>query len=72
MPRKPPATRCRSPPASSAHAATWEGKEVRFGIPASATFNVSATGTSTGAVDSFTDSYMPLGGADPDVPDAAG
>jgi K+-transporting ATPase ATPase A chain len=43
----------------------WEGKEVRFGIPASATFNVSATGTSTGAVDSFTDSYTPLGGAIP-------
>ncbi len=43
----------------------WEGKEIRFGIPASATFNVSATGTSTGAVDSFTDSYTPLGGAIP-------
>ncbi len=43
----------------------WEGKEVRFGIPASTTFNVSATGTSTGAVDSFTDSYTPLGGAIP-------
>jgi K+-transporting ATPase ATPase A chain len=28
-------------------------------------FNVSATGTSTGAVDSFTDSYMPLGGLVP-------
>jgi K+-transporting ATPase ATPase A chain len=45
----------------------WEGKEVRFGIPASTTFNVSATGTSTGAVDSATDSYMPLGGAIPMV-----
>ncbi len=43
----------------------WEGKEVRFSIPASTTFNVSATGTSTGAVDSFTDSYMPLAGAIP-------
>ncbi|MBU6497081.1 MAG: potassium-transporting ATPase subunit KdpA [Rhodospirillales bacterium] len=43
----------------------WEGKEVRFGIPASTTFNVSATGTSTGAVDSFTDSYTPLGGLVP-------
>jgi K+-transporting ATPase ATPase A chain len=42
-----------------------EGKEVRFGIPASTTFNVSATGTSTGAVDSFTDSYMPLAGSIP-------
>ncbi len=43
----------------------WEGKDVRFGIPASTTFNVAATGTSTGAVDSFTDSYTPLGGAIP-------
>ncbi len=42
-----------------------EGKEMRFGIAPSTTFNVSATGTSTGAVDSFTDSYMPLGGAVP-------
>ena len=42
-----------------------EGKEVRFGMAASTTFNVSATGTSTGAVDSFTDSYMPLAGAVP-------
>jgi K+-transporting ATPase ATPase A chain len=42
-----------------------EGKEVRFGIPLSALFNVSATGTSTGAVNSFTDSYMPLGGLIP-------
>ena len=45
----------------AAHDGNWEGKEVRFGIPASTTFNVSATGTSTGAVDSFTDSYTPLG-----------
>ncbi|MDD2796113.1 potassium-transporting ATPase subunit KdpA [Acidocella sp.] len=43
----------------------WEGKEVRFGIPASTTFNVAATGTSTGAVDSATDSYTPLGGVIP-------
>jgi K+-transporting ATPase ATPase A chain len=49
----------------SAHDGTWEGKEMRFGIPASAAFNVSATGTSTGAVNSFTDSYTPLGGAIP-------
>ncbi len=49
----------------SAHDGNWEGKEVRFGIPASTTFNVSATGTSTGAVDSFTDSYTPLGGLIP-------
>jgi K+-transporting ATPase ATPase A chain len=49
----------------SASDGNMEGKEVRFGIPASTTFNVSATGTSTGAVDSFTDSYMPLAGAIP-------
>ncbi len=49
----------------SASDGNMEGKEVRFGIPASAVFNVSATGTSTGAVDSFTDSYTPLGGAIP-------
>ena len=49
----------------AAHDGNWEGKEVRFGVPASATFNVSATGTSTGAVDSFTDSYTPLAGAIP-------
>jgi K+-transporting ATPase ATPase A chain len=42
-----------------------EGKEVRFGAAASAMFNTSATGTSTGAVNSFTDSYMPLGGLIP-------
>ncbi len=42
-----------------------EGKEVRFGVPLSAVFNVGATGTSCGAVNSFTDSYMPLGGLIP-------
>jgi K+-transporting ATPase ATPase A chain len=42
-----------------------EGKEVRFGSAVSAMFNVSATGTSTGAVDSFTDSFTPLGGLVP-------
>jgi K+-transporting ATPase ATPase A chain len=42
-----------------------EGKDVRFGVALSALFNTSATGTSTGAVDSFTDSYMPLGGLVP-------
>ena len=49
----------------SAAPGNMEGKEVRFGIAASTTFNVSATGTSTGAVNSFTDSYMPLAGAVP-------
>ena len=42
-----------------------EGKDVRFGVALSSAFNTSATGTSTGAVDSFTDSYMPLGGLVP-------
>jgi K+-transporting ATPase ATPase A chain len=38
-----------------------EGKETRFGIPASVLFGVSTTGTSTGAVNSMHDSYT--GGA---------
>jgi K+-transporting ATPase ATPase A chain len=42
-----------------------EGKDVRFGVALSTTFNTSATGTSTGAVDSYTDSYLPLGGLVP-------
>ena len=42
-----------------------EGKEVRFGAALSTVFNTSATGTSTGAVNSFTDSYTPLGGLVP-------
>jgi K+-transporting ATPase ATPase A chain len=39
-----------------------EGKEVRFGIGASATFAAATTGTSTGAVNSFHDSYTAVGG----------
>ncbi len=39
-----------------------EGKEVRFGVPTSALFNVSMTQTSDGAVDSASDSYTPIGG----------
>jgi K+-transporting ATPase ATPase A chain len=39
-----------------------EGKEQRFGIWASALFAVSTTLTSTGAVDSFHDSFSPGGG----------
>src|SRR6266540_330238 len=42
-----------------------EGKEVRFGIGASGTFAASTTGTSTGAVDSFHDSYTAVGGLVP-------
>jgi K+-transporting ATPase ATPase A chain len=39
-----------------------EGKEVRFGVPNSATFGAATTLTSTGAVNSFHDSYTALGG----------
>lgn len=42
-----------------------EGKELRFGLPLSMLFNVSATGTSCGAVAAFTDSFMPLAGLIP-------
>ncbi|WP_433509045.1 potassium-transporting ATPase subunit KdpA [Nonomuraea sp. CA-143628] len=42
--------------------AAMEGKEVRFGVPNSATFAAATTLTSTGAVDSFHDSYTPFGG----------
>lgn len=44
-----------------AHAA-MEGKEVRFGVPMSAVFAASTTLTSTGAVDSFHDSFTAFGG----------
>jgi K+-transporting ATPase ATPase A chain len=43
--------------------ASTEGTEQRFGVPDSATFASSTTLTSTGAVDSFHDSYTSLGGA---------
>jgi K+-transporting ATPase ATPase A chain len=39
-----------------------EGKEVRFGIPGSSLFASSTTLTSTGAVNSFHDSFTPFGG----------
>jgi K+-transporting ATPase ATPase A chain len=39
-----------------------EGKEVRFGIGASGAWAASTTGTSTGAVNSFHDSYTAVGG----------
>ncbi|MET8145957.1 potassium-transporting ATPase subunit KdpA [Sphaerisporangium sp. NPDC005288] len=42
--------------------AALEGKEVRFGVPDSATFASATTLTSTGAVDSAHDSFTPLGG----------
>jgi K+-transporting ATPase ATPase A chain len=47
--------------AHAAHAA-MEGKEVRFGAPASSLFASSTTLTSTGSVNSWHDSYTPLGG----------
>jgi K+-transporting ATPase ATPase A chain len=39
-----------------------EGKEVRFGVPASALFAELATATSSGAVNSMHDSFLPLSG----------
>jgi len=46
----------------TAHGA-MEGKEVRFGIPGSSLFAGSTTVTSTGAVNSFHDSFTAFGGA---------
>jgi potassium-transporting ATPase potassium-binding subunit len=48
--------------APTAAGAAMEGKETRFGVPASALFASSTTLTSTGAVNSFHDSFTPLGG----------
>ncbi|MFG1953902.1 potassium-transporting ATPase subunit KdpA [Micromonospora sp. NPDC048830] len=45
--------------------AALEGKEVRFGVSNSATFAAATTLTSTGAVNSFHDSYTALGGMMP-------
>lgn len=42
--------------------ASMEGKETRFGVAGSVLFATASTGTSTGAVNSFHDSYTPLGG----------
>ncbi|WP_406319330.1 potassium-transporting ATPase subunit KdpA [Streptosporangium sp. NBC_01639] len=42
--------------------AALEGKEIRFGVSNSATFATATTLTSTGAVNSFHDSFTPLGG----------
>jgi potassium-transporting ATPase potassium-binding subunit len=46
---------------ATGHAAL-EGKESRFGIPASTLFMTSTTLTSTGAINSTHDSYTPFGG----------
>jgi K+-transporting ATPase ATPase A chain len=51
--------------APQAVAAAMEGKEVRFGVSNSASFAAITTLTSTGAVNSFHDSYMALGGMMP-------
>jgi K+-transporting ATPase ATPase A chain len=48
--------------AFQAAGASMEGKETRFGEWASALFAVSTTGTSTGSVNSFHDSFTSLGG----------
>jgi len=40
-----------------------EGKEVRFGAPASAVWSAQTTGASNGSVNAMHASYMPLGGA---------
>jgi K+-transporting ATPase ATPase A chain len=47
---------------SGRHSAAMEGKEVRFGGPASALFASSTTLTSTGAVNAAHDSLTPFGG----------
>ena len=47
--------------------AATEGTETRFGVSQSATFAAATTLTSTGAVNSFHDSYTALGGAVPMV-----
>jgi potassium-transporting ATPase potassium-binding subunit len=45
-----------------ANASNMEGKEVRFGAPASSYFSIVTTSTSCGAVNSAHDSFMPLSG----------
>jgi len=49
-------------PGPLAAGAATEGTETRFGIPASATFGVAATGTADGAANSSYDSFTSLGG----------
>jgi K+-transporting ATPase ATPase A chain len=48
--------------ANASSGGNMEGKEVRFGIAQSSIFEVSTTMTSTGSVDSFHDSFTPIGG----------
>ena len=51
--------------ASTRRAGNMEGKEVRFGIAASALFATVTTDASCGAVNSMHDSFTPLGGLVP-------
>lgn len=48
--------------AATSSTGAMEGKEVRFGVWASALFANSTTATSTGAVDSWHESFSPIGG----------
>lgn len=48
--------------AATSPTGAMEGKEVRFGVWASALFANSTTATSTGAVDSWHESFSPIGG----------
>jgi K+-transporting ATPase ATPase A chain len=50
---------------ADARAGNMEGKEVRFGIAASALFATVTTGASCGAVNSMHDSFTPIGGLVP-------
>lgn len=52
-------------PSSQQSGGNMEGKEVRFGIAGSTLFSTLSTVTSTGAVNSMHDSYMPIGGMVP-------
>ena len=52
-------------PNSQQSGGNMEGKEVRFGIAGSTLFATVSTVTSTGAVNSMHDSYLPLGGMVP-------
>ncbi|HET6503486.1 MAG TPA: potassium-transporting ATPase subunit KdpA [Amycolatopsis sp.] len=52
-------------PAALLAGGSMEGKEARFGVPSSALFATSTTGTSTGAVNSMHDSFSGFGGFGP-------
>jgi len=52
-------------PSSAQAGGNLEGKEVRFGVPASALWATATTAASNGSVNSMHDSYRPLGGLGP-------